>query len=647
MSTEDVLVRVVRELSAARDLSGVTAAVRRAARELTGADGATFVLREGELCRYVDEDAIAPLWKGRRFPVSSCISGWTMTHGQAAVIEDVTRDPRIPQAEYEATFVRSLVMVPIRSADPLGAIGVYWARVRRADAQEVARVQALADATAVAMENVRARDEARRWRGLLAEASDSVWTVDPTVGTGADGVTRWWAGLTGRPVESYGSTDSWLQDVLPEDRDATAAAWHASLTDGVPYRARYRIRASDGSVRHMLARAAAVRRPDGTHEMVGMMSDVTAEREAEQAAQLLEEARLRLELACQASSVGFWEWDEADGSWHATAECARQLGYEPGEVADSLAWWRRRMPAGERAGTLRRFLDHARVPRQPFEQEIRLRHRDGSDRWFLCRASGVQAEGAAHRRLVGCQVDITELQQAQQDRERLHRQVEEERRVLRQLSRRLLTAQDEERRRISRDLHDDLAQALTAVKLSLSGLRPGLPADAHASAIEGALATLDHSIRQTRDLSLRLHPPMLDILGLGPTLRWFLGERLRGASLVAHVSIAVSDARFPAPVESACFRLVQEAVTNALRHSGAREVTVHVEEAADALLVSVRDDGRGFDPADAWSRTAAGGSAGLAGMQERVALAGGSFEVASRPGEGACIGARLPLERRT
>jgi PAS domain S-box-containing protein len=410
-------------------------------------------------------------------------------------------------------------------------------------------------------------------------------------------------------------------------------------------------------VRHLLARAAAVRRPDGTHEMVGMLSDVTREREAEEVVRALlvreqaargalEETRLRLELACQASSVGFWEWDECDGSWRATAECARQLGYEPGEVPDSLAWWRRRMPASGRKQTLRRFLDHARVPHQPFEQEVRLRHRDGGDRWFLCRASGVQAGGAARRRLVGCQVDITELQQAQEDRERLHREVEAERRVLRQLSRRLLTAQDEERRRISRDLHDDLAQALTAVKISLSGLKPGLPEEAHVAAVERALAIVDHSIRQTRDLSLQLHPPMLDILGLAPTLRWFLGERLRDAPLDARVSIELGDQRFPPAVERACFRLVQEAVTNALRHSGARAVSVRVHEEPDALAVSVRDDGRGFDPAEAWSRAAAGGSAGLAGMQERVALCGGSLEIASRPGEGVRIGARLPLAAR-
>ena len=125
--------------------------MRRAARELVSADGATFVLREGEHCAYVDEDAIAPLWKGRRFAMSECISGWSMQHHAPAVIEDIYADERIPHEAYRDTFVKSLVMVPIRQADPVGAIGVYWADRHRATEEDVEILQALADATALAM----------------------------------------------------------------------------------------------------------------------------------------------------------------------------------------------------------------------------------------------------------------------------------------------------------------------------------------------------------------------------------------------------------------------------------------------------------------------------------------------------------------
>jgi signal transduction histidine kinase len=149
------LVEVVRQLSAVRDLDAVMAVVRSAARDLTGADGATFVLRDGDLCHYADEDAIAPLWKGKRFPMSACISGWAMLHREAVAIEDIYADDRIPADAYRPTFVKSLVMVPIRTRDPVGAIGNYWARPHRASPEEVRLLQALADSTSVAMESVR------------------------------------------------------------------------------------------------------------------------------------------------------------------------------------------------------------------------------------------------------------------------------------------------------------------------------------------------------------------------------------------------------------------------------------------------------------------------------------------------------------
>ena len=149
------LLKAVQELSLARDLDAVQRIVRIVARELTGADGATFVLNDGgNFCYYADEDAIAPLWKGRRFPQETCISGWVMRNREPAVIPDICQDPRIPHAAYRPTFVKSMVMVPIRTIDPVGAIGNYWAEEHRPTDTDIKLLQALADATSVAMENV-------------------------------------------------------------------------------------------------------------------------------------------------------------------------------------------------------------------------------------------------------------------------------------------------------------------------------------------------------------------------------------------------------------------------------------------------------------------------------------------------------------
>lgn len=149
------LLQAVQDLSQARNVEEIREIVRHAARELTGADGATFVLRDGDSCHYVDEDAISPLWKGMRFPITACISGWAMLNRQSAMIPDIYADPRIPADAYRPTFVQSLIVVPIRKDAPLGAIGNYWATHHSSCPEEVELLQALANTTAVAMENVR------------------------------------------------------------------------------------------------------------------------------------------------------------------------------------------------------------------------------------------------------------------------------------------------------------------------------------------------------------------------------------------------------------------------------------------------------------------------------------------------------------
>lgn len=149
-----LLVEIVTQLSLARSLDAIVDIVKTAARQLNGADGATFVLRDGDLCHYVAEDAIGPLWQGKRFPLRACISGWAMAERQAAVVPDIYADPRIPVDAYRPTFVKSLVMVPIRAEAPIGAIGNYWARPHEASADEVSLIQALADSTSLALENL-------------------------------------------------------------------------------------------------------------------------------------------------------------------------------------------------------------------------------------------------------------------------------------------------------------------------------------------------------------------------------------------------------------------------------------------------------------------------------------------------------------
>lgn len=152
--TMESLLGVVQSLSASRDLESIMDIVRHAVRGLTGSDGATFVLRDDGCCYYAEEDAISPLWKGKRFPLEMCISGWVMLNREPAIIEDIYVDPRIPIDVYRKTFVKSMVTVPIKTNNPIGAIGCYWKEHHIASCEEINILQILADTAAISMDNI-------------------------------------------------------------------------------------------------------------------------------------------------------------------------------------------------------------------------------------------------------------------------------------------------------------------------------------------------------------------------------------------------------------------------------------------------------------------------------------------------------------
>jgi len=150
-AAEPHLSEAIEQLSRVSRFEDVTTIVRKAARELSGADGVTFVVRDGDRCYYADESAIQPLWKGKRFVAATCISGWVMRNRQAVAIPDIYADPRIPHEAYRPTFVKSMAMVPVYDPDPIAAIGAYWASHHVPTERELSILKVLADASARAL----------------------------------------------------------------------------------------------------------------------------------------------------------------------------------------------------------------------------------------------------------------------------------------------------------------------------------------------------------------------------------------------------------------------------------------------------------------------------------------------------------------
>jgi PAS domain S-box-containing protein len=212
---------------------------------------------------------------------------------------------------------------------------------------------------------------------------------------------------------------------------------------------------------------------------------------------------------------------------------------------------------------------------------------------------------------------------------------------LRALSRQLLDLQEAERRHLARELHDEVGQTLTALKLNLDALGKAWPDGPPPPALEDSLAVVGQAIAEVRNLSLDLRPSHLDDLGLVPALRWYVERQAQRAGFHARLD-ANLDGRLSPDTETACFRVVQEALTNVMRHANAGEVAVTLGRRDGSIELTVRDDGAGFDVAAARRRAARGASLGLLGMQERVQLLGGTIDVQSAPGQGTEIRIRFP-----
>jgi diguanylate cyclase (GGDEF)-like protein len=165
----EILLSAVQMLAFAREMPQVQRIVRSVARQMTGGDGAAIILRDGDFSRYVDEEAVTPLFKGRRVSLDDCIAGWSMRNRQALAIGDIHADSRIDQAFYKPTFVRSLAVAPIRSQEPVGAIAVYWATPGAPTDDDLRLLRRLADAVSLAMENIRVHSELEARIRLRAE----------------------------------------------------------------------------------------------------------------------------------------------------------------------------------------------------------------------------------------------------------------------------------------------------------------------------------------------------------------------------------------------------------------------------------------------------------------------------------------------
>jgi signal transduction histidine kinase len=210
------------------------------------------------------------------------------------------------------------------------------------------------------------------------------------------------------------------------------------------------------------------------------------------------------------------------------------------------------------------------------------------------------------------------------------------------LSRRLVEVQEMERTLIARELHDQIGQTLSAVKVNLEAILREAGGPSLAARVSEAIAAVKRAVEQVQTLSFDLRPSLLDDLGLAAAVEAYAKRQAERTGVALALAIAI-DNDVSKEVEAACFRIVQEAITNVVRHAAAKRLQVALRTDRSSLRLAVRDDGVGFDAGKMRAATPVERHLGLVGMRERAQYVGGHLEIQSRPGAGTIVSARFPL----
>ena len=398
-----------------------------------------------------------------------------------------------------------------------------------------------------------------------------------------------------------------------------------AMTPGGMRQYEHVVRTPEGEKRDVLARTTRIDL-QGEAVLLSMVRDITERRRAQR---LLEESEKRLAKMIEGSPEAITIASIEDGTFMLVNPAAQRLsGYTVeemmGKSAIGLGFWpdpeeRKRLVADvQRQETV-----HAR--------EIRLRRKDGRVRDVLCSAALIDFEGGKFMMFQG--IDITERKNAEEDL-RQHQE------LLRELSAHHETVREEERAHIAREIHDEMGQALTALKMDMSviGLESARSAPKTAKEIQGLKGRVDDIIQLVRDVAAALRPSALD-LGILSGIEWLVDEFQKRSGIRCEVKVEDGEIRLKEDRSIVLFRILQESLTNISRHANATSVEIRLRSNATHVRLDVKDNGRGFDVETTRKKK----TFGLLGIRERVIMLHGTLSISSVPGEGTQVSVSIPL----
>lgn len=366
---------------------------------------------------------------------------------------------------------------------------------------------------------------------------------------------------------------------------------------------------------------------------LGLVEDITKQRKAEEA---LKESEAKYRLVTGNMPVGIYSvLADSDATLVLLTGRIRGLaGYSPREFERNPRLWFDLVHPHDRE-SFEKFVRQQQTVAGHCVAEYRIVTKAGITKWIRDSSTPLMHNKGQVVQITGFVEDISERKKAEEELRESHNR-------LRDLSVRLESLREEERREIARELHDEVGQGLTVLKLGLQTLHRQTKSARAVNSVKGCLETCERVLNQVRSLSLNLRPSILDDLGLLPALRWLISSVGKAADWKTDLFYEEVIPRLKPEVETACFRIVQEAISNAARHANARSLDVRLRNRVKELEIIIEDDGAGFDVPSMQKRSSEGAGFGLLGMKERAMLIGGKVEVASMPGKGTTVKLLIP-----
>ena len=534
--------------------------------------------------------------------------------------------------------LRAIWSTPILSDDNavLGTFAMYYGEPRLPSPEHI---QLIDMATQMARVAIEAKSSEEKIKALSRQKEDHLRLVIDTIPTMAwsilpdgtlDFVNQRWLEYTGLSLEE--ALEEVNHTVHPEDLPSVMEKWVVDMAAGEPCEYELRLRRADGAFRWFLIRTVPLRDEQGhIVKWYGTSTDIEDRKRAEDA---LRESEEKFRQLAENIREVFWMTTPAmdellyvspayKSVWGRSVESLRQ---RPRSFMEAIHTEDRERVVG--------ILERQRE--RGFEVEYRVVRPDGSVRWVRDRGSPVKNQAGKVYRIVGVAEDITERKHAG---DALRRSAAE----LQALSRRLVELQESERRQLSRELHDRVGQNLTALEINLDILQTGLAShgsDEVRARVADSAALLEATMDTIENVMSELRPPMLDDHGLAAALDW----HARNFSMRTGIAVAVRGGepvvRPALQVEIALFRIAQEALNNVAKHARARRVEIALDHANSECVMSVQDDGIGFDDAAIASDKPKSGL-GMVTMRERAQAVGGHFEVRALPGRGTQLTVRV------